>query len=57
MKRVVFVLLMLVGVATLALANPGPPPQDVPEIDASSLLTASALAGSALLMIKRRPRR
>ena len=53
MRRIAAAFLILAGAAVVASANPGPP---VPEIDPGSILTASALIGSALLMMKRRPK-
>jgi hypothetical protein len=55
MKRVVVVCSILLGCAAFALANPGPPGA-VPEIDPGSIVSASALIGSALIMMRRRPR-
>jgi hypothetical protein len=51
MKKVAAALLVLLGVASMAWAHVGP---DVPEIDPGSLLSASALIGTAVLMIRGR---
>ena len=55
MRRVVVACSVLLGCAVVALANPGAP-APVPEIDPSSILSASALIGSALIMLRRRSR-
>ena len=55
MKKVVHVLLLTVALAALALASDRPAPPQVPEIDASSAVSAiGLLAGAALLFKTRR---
>jgi hypothetical protein len=52
MKKLAAVLLVLLGAVSLASA--GSPVGGVPEIDPSSLLSASALIGTAIFMIRGR---
>jgi hypothetical protein len=51
MRKLSAVLLVMLGVASMALAVPT---AGVPEIDPSSVLSASALIGAAVLMIRGR---
>jgi len=53
LKIIAAKLLILLGVVGVAFANPGPPPL-APEIDPGSVVTASALIGSVVLMTRRR---
>jgi hypothetical protein len=54
MRNVAAALLLVLGSTVVAFAVPT---AGVPEIDPGSIVTASALLGSALLMMKRRAKR
>jgi len=54
MRNFAVALLLAVGLAGVAAAAVR---EDVPEIDPGSVTTASALVGSALLMLRRRAKR
>jgi len=50
-SKITGMIVLLVGAATVALANPGPP---APEIDPASCTTALALIGGAWLVVRGR---
>lgn len=53
MRNITAAVLLVAGFAVMASANPGAP---VPEIDPGSIVAATALIGSAFVMLRRRPK-